>query len=101
MPLKKCVVNFAKDHWYPRGQDRLRSSLIATGFDGHMLFHNDERGLGAPSHQECSYGFKPYALLDAVNRGYTHILWCDASMWAIRNIQPMPSTTMKYTARIR
>lgn len=87
--MTKCVINFAKGGWYPRGQQRLHESLEETRFDGALLFHSDEADVGAPPHQLCPYGFKPYALLNAVQLGYTHVLWTDASVWAIRNIEPM------------
>jgi len=87
--MKKCVINFARGGWYPRGQARLRASLTETGYDGSLLFGNNEEQVGAPPHEKCPYGFKPYALQKAWHAGFTHILWCDASVWAIRNIQPM------------
>lgn len=87
--MKKCVINFAKGQWYPRGQARLNQSLKDTGFDGDILLYSDESQVGAPPHQQCPYGFKPFALLKAFTSGYTQVLWCDASVWAIRNIQPM------------
>ena len=87
--MKRCVINFASGGWYERGQERLRSSLIRTGFDGHTLFYRSEADIGAPPHQQCPYGFKPYLLQRAYERGYTSVLWADASVWAIRNITPM------------
>lgn len=87
--MKECVINFAKGGWYERGQERLRHSLREVGFAGDLLFHRDEAQIGAPPHSLCPYGFKPYALFHAVQLGYTHVLWSDASVWAIRNIQPM------------
>lgn len=87
--MKKCVINFAAGGWYPRGQQRLVSSLHSTSFDGDIKAHCHESQIGAPPHSECPYGFKPYALLNAVQLGYTHVLWADASVWAIKNIQPM------------
>lgn len=87
--MKKCVINFAAGSWYPRGQERLRSSLLSNSFDGDGLFFHHEGQIDAPLHGVCPYGFKPYALLHAVQLGYTHVLWADASVWAIRNIQPM------------
>ena len=87
--MKRCVINFARGGWYENGQERLRSSLIQTKFSGETLFVRDEAKIGAPPHQVCPYGFKPYLLRHAYNEGYQSVLWCDASVWAIKSIEPM------------
>jgi len=87
--MKRCVINFARGGWYVNGQERLRSSLIQTHFTGHTLFIRDEASIGAPTHENCPYGFKPFLLQAAFENGYESVLWCDASVWAIRNIEPM------------
>lgn len=94
--MKKCVINFAKGGWYERGQQRLLSSLGGVGFDGDMLFFNEEHQIGSPTHQESPYAFKPFALKYAVDHGYELVLWADASVWAIRNIQPMFDRIQEY-----
>jgi len=86
--MNKCVINFAKGLWYPRGQERLFQSLL-NNFDGEIGIFNDEQQIDCQPHQICPYGFKPYALRRVAKAGYTHVLWCDASVWAIKNIQPM------------
>lgn len=86
---KQCVINFAKGSWYPRGQQRLFRSLLDTGWNNDTCLFDDERQIQAPGHQDCPYGFKPYALRHAAMCGYTNVLWCDASVWAVKNIQPM------------
>lgn len=87
--MKRCVINFAKGAWYPRGQARLFKSLKDTGYIGEIMLASDEASINAPTHEQCPYGFKPYALRKAHLAGYTHVLWCDASVWAIRDIEPM------------
>lgn len=87
--MKRCVVNFAKDLWYPMGQARLFQSLIATGFTGETFLFNSESILGSPSHHECPYAFKPHALDAARRYGYDIALWADASVWAIRDTRPL------------
>ena len=89
MPINRCVINFARGLWYPQGQLRLFASLRATGYSGSAIFANNEASIGAPSLEDCPYGFKPYALQKAYHAEFTHVLWCDASVWAIRNIEPM------------
>jgi hypothetical protein len=84
--MKKCVLNWAKGEWYPRGQQRLIESLKNVGFDGDVLTFTEEKEINCPTHQKVPYGFKPYALKYAVEQGYELILWCDASVWAIKPI---------------
>ena len=88
--MKKAVINFANaNKWYPYGQQRLYRSLALVNWDGHLMFRTKEEEIGAPPHSEVPYAFKPYLLLSAVQLGCTHVLWCDASVFAIRNIRPM------------
>lgn len=87
---KRCVINFAKNGWYPQGQQRLRKSLKATGdFGGDFLAFNDESQLDAPLHSENPYAFKPHTFAKAWDLGYDSVLWVDASFWAVRNITPI------------
>lgn len=91
MDLKTCVINFASGSWYPMGQIRLRESLQEVGFTGDVITWRAETEISpdTPLHRDCPYGFKPYALKWAVDQGYELVLWVDASVWAIRNVQPM------------
>lgn len=86
---KACVINFGKSAWYPRGQERLIESLQTVGFEGDVLTFHDESQIGAPTHQQSPYAFKPFALKCAVERGYELVLWTDCSVWAIKPIEPM------------
>lgn len=83
--LKKCVVNFSSES-YGRGQSRLINSLYNVGFDGSILTYNYESQLGCKPHKEVPYTFKTYAMLEAYKKGYSLVLWLDASMWAIKNV---------------
>jgi len=95
MPLmKRCVLNFAKQTsatsgWYPRGQERLRQSLTDCDWNGDFLHYQDESQLYCPSHQLVPYGFKIAAFNEALRLGYTSALWCDASVWAIKPLEPV------------
>ena len=84
--MKKCVINYAKGDWYITGQNRLTESLKNVKFDGDILTFQDEQQIGSPPHNEAPYAFKPYALKYAVEKGYELVLWCDASVWAIKPI---------------
>jgi hypothetical protein len=94
--VRKCVINFAAGSWYPAGQRRLLASLRDVGFDGDALASSSESELGAPPHIASPYAFKPFALREAVARGYELVIWADASVWAIRDIQPMFAHLERY-----
>ena len=90
----RAVVNFAKaapwpNLWYPRGQQRLDRSLFDQGFDGQTILFTDESELGVPPHRELPYAFKIAALRAAARRGCTSILWADASIFAIKPLNPV------------
>jgi hypothetical protein len=87
--MKRCVINVAVGAWYPRGQDRLRTSLHAVGFQGDFICWRDSWPPGSPPHSELPYGFKSYAFQDVVKQGYDTILWLDCSCWAIRPLEPL------------
>jgi len=87
---KTCIINYASGSWYPRGQDRLVKSLCDVGNGDIPCFAwKNHEELGCPPHVEVPYAFKPYALEHARNMGYELALWCDASVWAVKNIQPV------------
>lgn len=81
----KCIINFAKGSWYPRGQDRLFRSLYDIKYDGHIFRYNDESEVGSPLHSVSPYAFKVAAIRKAVNDGFKYVTWVDASVWAIRD----------------
>jgi hypothetical protein len=90
----RCVVNYAKaapwpNLWYPRGQQRLERSLSDQGWNEGVLLFRDESELGVPPHAELPYAFKVAALRVAAKRGYTSLLWTDASIFAIKPLNPV------------
>lgn len=80
---KACIINAAHGKWYPRGQKRLKDSLIHHGFNWDILtwegWANDNYD------KSCGYNVKAAAFEEAIKRGYTHILWLDCSVWAVRD----------------
>lgn len=87
--MSPCVVSFATSRgWYLRGQERLRSSLKAQGYQGAFLGLN-QYPVGCLSHQQNPYAFKVYALYEAVRQGHDLVIWLDASCWAIRPLESM------------
>lgn len=84
----KCVINLATGR-YIVGQDRLRDSLTNTGYTGEFLGWTAENQIGAPLHQHNPYAFKIHAFREAERQGHRFILWLDASVWAIKDVQPI------------
>ncbi|MBI3856570.1 MAG: hypothetical protein HY293_12855 [Planctomycetes bacterium] len=69
-------------------QKRLSESLVRTGWTGLMSW-TDRLPPGSPSHEDAPYGFKLYAIEDALKRGFTSVLWLDAPCVAARPLQPV------------
>lgn len=85
----KCaIVCVGVGGWYAKGVDRLESSLNYHGYWGKFFGWKDELPEGAETHLQNPYNYKLHAIEYARDRGYTHVLLCDASLWAIKN--PMP-----------
>ncbi len=87
MSFKHCVVNFSDGH-FRQGQDRLVKSLHDTQYQGDIILFQSHTQLGCKPHTEVPYQFKVYAIMEAYRRGYDVMLYCDASIWAIKNIMP-------------
>jgi hypothetical protein len=86
--LDNVVINLATPtSWYKEGQKRLFNSLIVdNNFDGGIFFKVGEDSIGCKTHQQIPYGFKPKMFLLAKERGYKNVLWCDCSVWAVKDI---------------
>lgn len=82
--ISRCIVNVSTPK-YKRGQNRLLESLQGKT-DATILLFPDEESVGAAPHAENNYSFKPMAMIKAYEQGYRQILWLDASMRAIKNI---------------
>lgn len=82
---KAVIISVGIDGWYGRGVTRLERSLHFEGWAGDTILYKDEYPPNCPSHYDIPYYFKIAAFEEAIRRGYTHILWCDASMWSVRN----------------
>lgn len=85
---KPVIICAGIGGWYPKGVDRLERDLMFCGWAGETMFWRDIHPPGSRPHEEHPYYFKIAAFEWALYRGYTHILWVDASFYAIRN--PMP-----------
>lgn len=85
----RCVVNVSTDK-YRRGQNRLHDSLqLVVDNDVKILLFDSEESVGAEPHEVNNYSFKPMAMIKAYEKGFRQILWLDASMVAIGDLEPI------------
>lgn len=82
VPVRRCIVNFATAQYQP-GQMRLAASV--PGED--ILLFNEKDGF--PRHEDNPYAFKIYAIEEAVRQGYEQVLFFDASVYAVKPLQPV------------
>lgn len=82
------VINSAFGSWYPKGQKRLIESLRDTGYEGDILTWTNEI-INTHHKKEYPYTMKAASFVEAIKKGYTHILWLDSSVFAIKNITPI------------
>ena len=85
--MKRCVVSFANGHYLPK-LDRLVNSL-KDNTDADILTFTTYEEIGCKPHTEVPYQFKPYAIWEAIQRGYDSILWCDSPIIAVQDISPV------------
>lgn len=86
--MKRCVLNYASGI-YIKGQERLKTSLRASGFTGDLLFWTDELPPDCPPHDDSPWAFKVYAFAEARRRGYDSALWIDSNGVVIRPLDPL------------
>lgn len=86
--MKHCIVNFS-DSYYKKGQDRLAQSLIDFNYQGDYLAFDSYEEVGCKPHSEVPYQFKVYTIEKVRQMGYDVVLWCDASIYAIRDVMPV------------
>jgi len=82
--MKRCIINFSNEGWYKIGQQRLIESVRAFSDVDVLLFSSYEE-INSPPHSEVPYAFKIECFWKAVEMGYTSVLWCDASLYAVSN----------------
>lgn len=84
----RAIVNLVNNQSYLKGQKRLAESL-KTHFNGKAFYYYGEQVVGAPLHKDNPYAFKIYAIDEVRKKGYDQILWLDASVYAVKNIDPV------------
>jgi hypothetical protein len=85
---KRAILNVATGP-YVALQERLVKSLARVGWNGGLLTWTNELPPGSPSHELAPYGFKLYAISEALKKGYTSMLWLDAPCVASKPLAPV------------
>lgn len=86
--MKHCIVNFS-DYTFAKGQERLVQSLKHFNYQGDVITFNSFDQVGSKVHLEVPYQFKVYAIEKARQMGYDVVLYCDASLFAIKDVMPV------------
>lgn len=82
---KAAIISAGIGGWYAQGVKRLEQSLNFNGWAGNVLTWKDEYPANSHRHEDFPYYMKIAAFEEALRQGYTHILWLDASFWAVKN----------------
>lgn len=108
---KKVLVNFASmgRENYNKAQLRMIKSFVDNEWDGEYMIRstdsyvdeyagvkiklgslpfNEKYGL-SPNQAEMPYAFKLYLIQEAIEAGYTRIIWCDSTIVNTRNLDPL------------
>jgi hypothetical protein len=86
--MNKVIINVSTGG-YIRGANRLRDTLSKFGYDGDLLFFDDESQINSPKHIDNPYAFKTFAFNHVLNLGYKKIIWLDSSVYAIKPLDSM------------
>lgn len=82
---KAIIVNCGVSNWYGAGSRRLAKSLNFVGWGGETIIYDGYYPENCPSHEDVPYYMKIAVFEEAIQRGFTHILWVDSSFWAVQN----------------
>ena len=86
---KAVIISAGIGGWYSQGVERLERSLNFEGWAGGIITWKDEYPEKSHRHEDFPYYMKIAAFEEALNKGYTHILWVDSSFWAVKNPMKM------------
>lgn len=78
------IISAGIGGWYSAGIDRLERSLNFVGSPIPWMTWKDYPP-NCYRHDDYPYYFKIAAFEAALAKGYTHILWVDASFWAVKS----------------
>lgn len=68
---------------------RMERTFREFGCADEIFIWDQQWPPNSPAHRDCNYAFKVHAVDYARSRGFTKILWCDASCYAIKPIEPL------------
>lgn len=85
---KAVIICAGIGGWYSAGVRRLERTLNFEGWGGSVMTWT-EYPQNCPTHEEVPYYMKIAAFEEAITQGYTHILWVDASFFAVSNPMKM------------
>lgn len=80
-----CIISAGYGGWYAQGVSRLERSLMFHGYAGNVMTWKEQLPPGCPENHVDPYAVKIYAFKAAFEAGFKHVLWLDASFWAIKN----------------
>jgi hypothetical protein len=86
---RAVIISAGIGGWYGQGVQRLERSLIFEGWGGNILTWKDDYPPDSHRHEDIPYYMKIAAFEEALRQGYTHILWVDASFWAVKRPDKM------------
>ena len=86
--MSRAIVNVSNGY-YVIGQHRLIRAAAKMSPGVPVVRWADRLPAGSPTHQECTYAFKGYAIEKALSMGHDVLLWCDASILPIRSMEPL------------
>jgi len=87
---RHCVISLAIGReGLTESLKRLEESLRKVRFSGDFLAWSDELPPGSPTQLEAPMAFKTFCFHEAKSLGYETILWIDATIVALRPLEPI------------
>ena len=80
--MKKAIVSFATKEYYTKFLDRQINSIKEFAPEATHIYWKDAYPPESRSHAESAYGFKVYAIKEALKRGFEQIIWIDSAFYA-------------------
>lgn len=94
--MSRAVVTVATGS-YRNGMNRLTDRLQALG-EIHITF--DDLPEGSPAHNDIPYAFKPAAMELAAAEGFDMLMWADACIYPVSDLDPIWYEAEKHGAWI-
>lgn len=85
----RAVITYADGGWYPKGATRLKERLNKVSPDINSIIRIGSLPPNSQPHQRVPYQFKPYAFQEAIDKGFTSVLWLDASCYPVKDLSPL------------